>query len=188
MPSWYDISVERTAAASTYVTNAQADNYLKVEFDVSAENTLIDNLLKAAEAWVEDFTNLCINEKDVTLRVWDLTTDSLPEINLPYKGTLSDLVVTTEYQGVQTVLASTAYFMKAGNVLCLKSLQSLADSFLIEYTVAPLNLPDTLQAAILRVCGDMYDYRSDMVGANIGQVSMHSKVLLTQYKDVRQWI
>ena len=131
---YYNIDFENTVAATTWVTNAEADNYLKVEFDVSAENTLIDNLIKAAEEMAERSCNLCVNEKDVTVRITNIeigNTRDLLAFRLPFRGTISDLVVKTVDEGVEATLASTDYYIKGRNVLVIKDLNSLLLDLLI---------------------------------------------------------
>lgn len=188
---YYNIDFKNTVAATSWVTNAEADNYLKVEFDVSAENTLIDNLIKTAEEMVERFCNLCVSEKEVTVRITNIeieNTRDLLEFKLPFRGTISDLVVKTVDEGVETTLADTSYYIKGRNVLVLKDLNSFLLDLLITYTVTPSNTPITLKGAILKLVGDFYVNRTNDSIVSVTRISENTKAMLLQFEDSSGWI
>lgn len=189
--TYYSIDVEKTQAAGTHLTNAQVDNYLKVEFDVTAENTLIDNMTKAAEEQAEEFCNLCINEHDVTLRITDVDTDNgtdYVQFNLPYRGTISSLVVNSVYQGTNTLIASTGYYIKGKNTLVILDLNSVDTDYLITYTVTPSNLPIGLDVAIYKLIGDFYTNRTNEGIAQVFRISEGTRAVLSPFQDVKSWI
>lgn len=191
MSTYYNIQVDKTQAVGTHLANAQVDNYLKVEFDVSAENTLIDSITKAAEEQAEEICNLCINQKDVTLYVSDVENDddyAAYTINLPYRGTVSSLVVKTTDEGTETTVDSDNYFLKNYNQLVIKNINQVFDSILITYTVAPRNLPIGLDVAMLKLCADYYVNRTNDSVVGVTRISESTRAMLTPFEDTKAWI
>lgn len=190
MATYYRPEVYKTQAASMHLTNAQVDNYLKVEFDVSAENTLIDSITKAAEEQAEEFCNLCINDKDVTMYVTDVELDYAEpiQINLPYRGTVSSLVVKSVNEGTETTLDSSGYYLKGLSTLVIKDLNQVYTDLKITYSVTANNLPIGLDVAILKLCGDYYVNRTNDSVVSVVRISENTKTMLRPFQDVRQWI
>lgn len=191
MATYYNIQVSKTQAVGTHLANAQVDNYLKVEFDVSAENTLIDTITKAAEEQAEEICNLCINQKDVTCYVTDVENDdtyAAYTINLPYRGTVSSLVVKTIDEGTETTVDSSNYFLKNYNQLVIKNVNSVFDAILITYTVAPLNLPIGLDTAIFKLIGDYYVNRTNDSIVGVTRISESTRSMLLPFEDTKAWI
>jgi len=186
----YFVDVEKTQAAGTHISNAQVDNYLKVEFDVAAENTLIDTLTKSAEEQAEEICNICINTKDVTLRITDAIREELSYLsfNLPYRGTISSLVVKTVDEGTETTLASTQYYVQGRNTLIIKDLNTVAGSWIITYTVAPSNLPIGLDAGIFKLIGDYYVNRTNDSIVPISRISESTRAILSPFEDTKAWL
>jgi len=192
--TYYSIDHTETAATGTHLTNASVDNYLKVEFDVSAENDLIDSMTKAAEAQAEKLTNLCVNTKTVTVLVTDIETDNTvenTEINLPYRGTYA--ITSVEYMdssGVYNAIASTDYYIKGKNVLVVKwgVTIDVTNNLRIIYAVDPVNLPIELDVALYKLIGDYYTQRTDDGIAQVFRVTENARQMFLPLQDVNQWI
>lgn len=186
----YLIGVEKTQAAGTHLTNAQVDNYLKVEFDVSAENTLIETLTKAAEEQSEEICNLCINQKDVTLRITGAVRESGNYLSfwLPYRGTVSSLVVKALDEGTETTLTSSQYYLKGRDDLVIKDLNTIADEWLITYTVDPSNIPIGLDVGIFKLIGDYYVNRTNDSIVTVSRISENTRSIFSPFEDSREWI
>lgn len=191
--TYYFPTIERTQAVSTHLTNAQVDNYLKVGFDVTAENTLIDTLTKTAEEQTEELTNLCVNTKTVTMYATDIETDSAGgyfEFDLPYRGTVT--LTSVYYQdsdGDYIVIDAAQYYIKAKNVLIVKWSGTInaTNNIRIIYAVSPSNLPIGLDTAMFKLIGDYYTQRTDdEIGSSVYRVTENARQLFLPYQDVKQ--
>lgn len=191
MQTFYSIDVDKTQSAGVHITAEQAKNYLKVEFDVTAENTLIESITKAAEEQAEEIINRCINQKDVTLLITSFEREDANYpfmFRLPYRGTISSLVVTGIDEGTETVINSSEYYVNGRNILNVNDTLIGYDELKVTYTIAPLNLPIGLDTAILKLIGDYYVNRTNDSLVTVSRISESTRAMLTPFEDVKSWI
>jgi uncharacterized phiE125 gp8 family phage protein len=157
----------KTAAASLAVSLTELKAHLKISG--TTDDTLLTDLLEAAEAQIEDYTN-----RKIISQVWYYYLSGFPnEIVLPYSPVSS--VASIKYydsSNVQQTLADSLYMLDVNMTPCIISTvdtwpEVYEDRSLpvtIEYTAGYANaaaVPERLKRAIMYLAADMYEYRED---------------------------
>ena len=179
-----------TPATTQIITTAVAKTYLKV--DVSDDDTLIDNLIKAATHSAEEYTNRYF-EDTVLKMVGDTWTD----IATLYKSPVISVSSIKYYDSddSQQTLHASVYLVDTVSNPCQISLQvdqsfpnlsNRAMAVEVNYTVgdsAESSATELITQAVLLLVGHWYQNReSVVVGRTATEVPLGAKMLLDQYK------
>ena len=191
MPTYYDNYLTSSNTTPIHITLAQAKLYLKMD-DISTDDDLITAIIKAAEDQVEKTTNLAIVPKTVNYEVWDVELEdtSSATINLPYKGTISSLVVAiVDTEGTSTTLTiNDDYYVKGKNALVIHKTYIDGYKFVITYTTTPDTLPNGLDVVIYKLIADYYENRADDGIQQLFRASNDSLSMLEKYAEIDAWL
>lgn len=190
MNSIYQVRENITVAATTNITLQEAKDYLKVT--AASEDDLITQMIKTAEEQAQKHTDLCVNATNVALYITDCEQDSKGyyTVDLPYTGTVTNLVVNSVLKGVETTLDSDQYWIKGKDSLSITpQLTSTQDAeFNITYIVAPLNLPEGFKDACLKLVADYYEQRGNESVVPVMALRNNTKAMLNKYRNTRTYI
>jgi len=192
MESYYSIDTAKSDAASNYLDTDQVKNYLKVEYDITAENTLIEALIKAAESYFEEFTNRALNDHSLFIRLWEISADGIyVNIELPYKGTYSSVVVKTVYEDTETTLTeNTDYYITSNRIRLSKTVFTDIENteLLITADVTAVFTDPNIEPALYKLIADMYEQRSNDSIEGLQRISYTTRSLLMPFRDVSTMI
>lgn len=176
----------KTAPAYEPVSLADMKNHLRVESDITSDDTLISALIAAAREWCENYTRRSFVSRTLELRM-----DCFPdEILLPRGPVLSiGSVQYTAQDGTLTSLAAADYqsdlYSLPGRILppfgSIWPIQKLGtmNSVLVTYDAGSVvgspsdeassqeNVPAGAKAAIKLLVGHWYENREQVVVANV---------------------
>ena len=180
-----------TAAVNPLFTTAQAKEFLKV--DVTADDTIIDNLIAAATESCQIYTNQYFIDTVVTQY-----SDNWAEFYTLYKGPVSAITHVKYYDSddSQQTLASSNYILDGTSkparigISVTGSLPNLADrinAVEVKYTVgygnASTDVPEGIKQAVLLTIGNWYENRQSVItGRTATELPLSSQYLLDQYK------
>ena len=180
-----------TLATNPLFTTAEAKDFLKV--DTTADDTLIDNLIKAATQSCEEYTNQYFLDTLVTQY-----SDNWLEVYRLYKSPVSTLTHIKYYDSSDTLqtLAASNYILdnvsKPARIgLAVDGeLPTLADrinAVEVKYTVGygenSTDVPDGIKQAVLFTIGNWYENRQTVItGRTATELPLSSQYLLNQYK------
>ena len=180
-----------TLATNPLFTTAEAKDFLKV--DTTADDTLIDNLIKAATHSCEEYTNQYFIDTLVTQY-----SDNWLEVYRLYKSPVSSLTHIKYYDtndSLQT-LASSNYILDDASkparigLAVDATLPTLADrinavevKYTVGYGTASTDVPDGIKQAVLLTIGNFYENRQSVItGRTATELPLSSQYLLNQYK------
>jgi uncharacterized phiE125 gp8 family phage protein len=182
---------ENTLATNPLFTTSEAKDFLKV--DTTADDTLIDNLIKAATQSCEVYTNRYFLDTVVTQYA-----DKWSDINTLYKSPVSSITHIKYYDSNDSLqtLDTSVYLVDEVSQparIGLKPNQSfpnLADrinAIEVKYTVGygetSSDVPEGIRQAVLITIGNWYENRQSVVTGTIAtQLPLSSQYLLNQYK------
>ena len=180
-----------TLATNPLFTTAEAKDFLKV--DTTADDTLIDNLIKAATQSCEEYTNQYFMDTLVTQY-----SDNWLEVYRLYKSPVSTLTHIKYYDSTDTLQTLTASNYILDNVskparigLAVDGeLPTLADrinavevKYTVGYGTASPDVPDGIKQAVLLTIGNWYQNRQTVItGRTATELPLSSQYLLNQYK------
>lgn len=180
-----------TLATNPLFTTAEAKDFLKV--DTTADDTLIDNLIKAATQSCEEYTNQYFIDTLVTQY-----SDNWLEFYRLYKSPVSSITSVKYYDtndSLQT-LASSNYILDDASkparigLAVDATLPTLADrinavevKYTVGYGTASTDVPDGIKQAVLLTIGNFYENRQSVItGRTATELPLSSQYLLNQYK------
>ena len=180
-----------TLATNPLFTTAEAKDFLKV--DTTADDTLIDNLIKAATQSCEEYTNQYFIDTLVTQY-----SDNWLEFYRLYKSPVSSITSVKYYDtndSLQT-LASSNYILDDASkparigLAVDATLPTLADrinavevKYTVGYGTASTDVPDGIKQAVLLTIGNWYENRQTVItGRTATELPLSSQYLLNQYK------
>lgn len=182
---------ENTIATNPLFTTAEAKDFLKV--DTTADDTLIDNLIKAATQSCEIYTNRYFLDTLVTQHA-----DKWSDINTLYKSPVSSITHIKYYDSndsLQTLAASNYILDNASKPARIGlavdgELPTLADrinavevKYTVGYGTASTDVPDGIKQAVLLTIGNWYENRQTVItGRTATELPLSSQYLLNQYK------
>ena len=180
----------QTAAVSDVLTLAEVKAHLKV--DTTADDTLITNLIKAAQSSCEEYTNRFFIT--TTLLQYADNWNGICELfKSPVKTITSIKYYDTD--NVQQTLATSVYQWDLAYMptrVALKPNQSFPniasriDAIEVTYDVGvddSANVSNGIKQAVLLTIGHWYQNReSVVVGRQVNEMPMSAKYLLDQYK------
>ena len=182
---------ENTLATNPLFTTAEAKDFLKV--DTTADDTLIDNLIKAATQSCEIYTNRYFLETLVTQHA-----DKWSDIDTLYKSPVSGLTHIKYYDSNDTLqtLDSSVYLLDKYSQPARIGLQpnqsfpNLADrvnaievKYTVGYGTSSSDVPEGIRQAVLITIGTWYENRQAVVTGTIAtELPLSSQYLLNQYK------
>lgn len=180
----------KVAAAELPVTLDEAKNHLKV--DVSADDTLITNLIKAATSSCEEYTNRFFITTSLN-QYGDVWADISELFKSPAK-TITSIKYYDEDNVLQT-LSSSIYLLDVAVMPSRIGLQpnqsfptiaNRINAIDVAYEVGvddPANVDNGIKQAILLTIGHWYANRETVVVGRIAtEIPMAAKYLLDQYK------
>lgn len=158
------------------------DTHLRGIPDDSSENDYLRQLIRAAREYCENYTGLSLRPQ--TLEALPDRLEKTMTLPRPPIRRIISVTVTRKDGSVETVPAS-AYRLDAGrSLLCFSGLPENVESPAITYEAGTLELPATVQQAILLLVGHWYDNREAVVVGSVTsvEVGMAVKNLLNQNK------
>ena len=180
-----------TPAASYPITTAEAKAHLKV--DISDDDTLIDNLIKAATQSAEDYTNRCFIATTLTM-----VGDTWKDIYTLYKSPVSAVTKIQYYDttNTQVVLSTSVYIVDNTSKPCRilldedQEFPDLADRkmaveaiYVVGESEDGTEVSNLIKQAILLMVGHWYQNREAVVIGRIAtEIPMAAKMILDQYK------
>lgn len=159
------------------------DTHLRGIPDDSSENDYLRQLIRAAREYCENYTGLSLGPQ--TLEALPDRLEKTMTLPRPPIRRIVSVTVTRKDESVETVPAS-AYRLDAGrSLLCFSDLPENVKTPIITYEAGTLELPATVQQAILLLIGHWYDNREAVVVGSVTsvEVGMAVKNLLNQNKD-----
>ena len=188
MPRSFEITTQSTVPL---LTTAEAKSHLRV--DTTADDTLIDNLVKAARESAEVYTNRFFIDTTLTLKG-----DKWSDIEYLFKSPVRSISSIKYYDSdnaLQT-LATSVYLLDNSHQPSrvtldegesFPNLASRANAIEVVYGVgygnAASDVPEAIRQAVLLTVGHFYQNREDVVVGRIAsQLPMAAKYLLDQYK------
>ena len=159
------------------------DIHLRGIPDDSSENDYLRQLIRAAREYCENYTGLSLGPQ--TLEALPDRLEKTMTLPRPPIRRIVSVTVTRKDESVETVPAS-AYRLDAGrSLLCFSDLPENVKTPIITYEAGTLELPATVQQAILLLIGHWYDNREAVVVGSVTsvEVGMAVKNLLNQNKD-----
>lgn len=180
-----------TLATNPLFTTADAKDFLKV--DTTADDDLIDNLIKAATQSCEEYTNQYFMDTLVTQY-----SDNWLEVYRLYKSPVSSITHIKYYDtndSLQT-LASSNYILDDASkparigLAVDGTLPSLADrinavevKYTVGYGTSSTDVPEGIRQAVLMTIGNWYENRQSVItGRTATELPLSSQYLLNQYK------
>jgi len=182
---------EVTLSTTPLFTTAEAKDFLKV--DTTADDTLIDNLIKAATESCQIYTNQYFLNTVV-----EQYSDKWLGIYTLYKSPVSAITHIKYYDSDDTeqTWASSNYILddvsKPARIglavdATLPSLSDRINAVHVKYTVgygtASTDVPDGIKQAVLLTLGNWYENRQTVItGRTATELPLSSQYLLDQYK------
>lgn len=187
-----------TAPAIEPVTTAEAKAHLRV--DIADDDTLIDNLVKAAREQAESFTG-----RALLTQTWEYALDGFPaenHIDLP-KPPLQSVTSVTYYDtdGAAHTFAATSYYvdksMEPGRLVLdygetwpSETLRPSSGAVVIKFKAgygdAATTVPQSIRQAILLLVGHWYEAREAIIVGTIStELPMTVKYLLWPSRMLR---
>ena len=182
---------EDTLAVNPLFTTAEAKDFLKV--DTTADDTLIDNLIKAATQSCQIFTNRYFLTTVVTQY-----SDKWDGIYTLYKSPVSGITHIKYFDSNDTeqTLASSNYILDSVSqparigIAVNGTLPDLADrinavhvQYKVGYGVTSDLVPEGIKQAVLITIGNWYQNRQTVItGRTATELPLSSQYLLEQYK------
>jgi uncharacterized phiE125 gp8 family phage protein len=180
-----------TLATNPLFTTADAKDFLKV--DTTADDTLIDNLIKAATQSCEIYTNRYFLDTLVTQYA-----DKWVDIENLYKSPVSAITHIKYYDSDDSLqtLAGTVYLLDEVSQparIGLKPNQSYPNianrinaievKYTVGYGTAASSVPEAIRQAVLITIGNFYENRQSVItGRTATELPLSSQYLLNQYK------
>lgn len=180
-----------TLATNPLFTTADAKDFLKV--DTTADDTLIDNLIKAATQSCEIYTNRYFLDTLVTQYA-----DKWVDIENLYKSPVSAITHIKYYDSDDSLqtLAGTVYLLDEVSQparIGLKPNQSYPNianrinaievKYTVGYGTAASSVPEAIRQAVLITIGNWYENRQTVITGRIAtELPLSSQYLLNQYK------
>ena len=180
-----------TLATNPLFTTADAKDFLKV--DTTADDTLIDNLIKAATQSCEIYTNRYFLDTLVTQYA-----DKWVDIENLYKSPVSAITHIKYYDSDDSLqtLAGTVYLLDEVSQparIGLKPNQSypnianrinaVAVQYTVGYGTASTDVPEGIRQAVLMTIANWYENRQTVItGRTATELPLSSQYLLNQYK------
>ena len=180
-----------TLATNPLFTTADAKDFLKV--DTTADDTLIDNLIKAATQSCEIYTNRYFLDTLVTQYA-----DKWADIENLYKSPVSSITHIKYYDSDDSLqtLAGTVYLLDEVSQparIGLKPNQSypnianrinaVAVQYTVGYGTASTDVPEGIRQAVLMTIANWYENRQTVItGRTATELPLSSQYLLNQYK------
>jgi uncharacterized phiE125 gp8 family phage protein len=182
---------EVTLSTTPLFTTAEAKDFLKV--DTSADDTLIDNLIKAATESCQIYTNQYFLNTVV-----EQYSDKWSEVYTLYKSPVSSITHIKYYDtnDAEQTLAASNYILddvsKPARIglavdATLPDLADRINAVHVKYTVgygtASSDVPDGIKSAVLITLANFYENRQSVItGRTATELPLSSQYLLNQYK------
>jgi len=182
---------EVTLSETPLFTTAEAKDFLKV--DTTADDTLIDNLIKAATESCQIYTNQYFLNTVV-----EQYSDKWSEVYTLYKSPVSAITHIKYYDtnDSEETLDDSNYILddvsKPARIglavdATLPSLSDRINAVHVKYTVgygtASTDVPDGIKQAVLLTLGNWYENRQTVItGRTATELPLSSQYLLDQYK------
>lgn len=180
-----------TKAAAEILTTSEVKTHLKV--DTSADDTLIDNLIKAATESAQIFTNRYFI--DTILSQYG---DKWSDLDTLFKSPVSGLTRVEYYDtdDVLTTLASAVYTLdmvqqpariglnpNQSFPAVFDKLNTVSCTYTVGYGTSASDVPEGIRQATLLTIGNWYENRQNVVvGHSVNELPKSAQYLLEQFK------
>jgi len=182
----------KTAPTEEPITRAEAKLHLRVDPDLTTDDSLIDALIKAARSSAENFTR-----RQFITATFELRFDIFPNVIFPLRPPLQSV---TEIRYIDTdgnpqvldpQLFQVDIFSTVGRILPVESesfpdTDEVVSAVTVEYKAGfglAVSVPDDIKAAMLLTIGHLYEHREDvLVGVTASQLPTGTKDLLFPYR------
>ena len=175
------------------LTTAEAKSHLRIESSVTADDTLIDNLIQAARESAEIFTNRYFITTTITQ--YGDKWDDLATLFKSLVSSVTDIKYYDNDNSLQT-LATSVYLSDLAHQparIGLKPSQSfptLADrisaiecTYIVGYGTSTAKVPEAIRQAVLLTVGNLYENRQNVVvGHSVNELPKSAQYLLEQFK------
>lgn len=176
----------KTAATVYVVTDAEIKNFIKLDTNITADDTLITDIKKAAIELVEEY--LC---RKLLTQIWIMKLDTQPDrVDIPFGYVQSIDAVTVVADAGTTTSQAGKYNEKVGEYayIWLKTGYSWTtttrdyDNLRIEFKCGWKNdgttdVPDLIKLGVLQTAAHLYKNRDDEY-----IIPAHAKAILQKYK------
>tara|TARA_R110002051_G_scaffold1803_3_gene9993 strand:- start:841 stop:1419 length:579 start_codon:yes stop_codon:yes gene_type:complete len=182
---------EDTLAVNPLFTTSEAKDFLKV--DTTADDTLIDNLIKAATQSCQIYTNMYFLDTTVTQY-----SDNWMEFYRLYKSPVLSITHVKYYDTNDTLqtLNSTNYILdrvsqpariglSVDGVLpnLASRINAVEVKYIVGYGTTSSEVPEGIRQAVLITIGNWYENRQSVItGRTATELPLSSQYLLEQYK------
>ena len=163
------------------ITLSEAKSFMRVT--TSDDDTLINTIIEAMIDSAERYTGLSFRTKEMTLEYQEYG----QEIILPYGPHVSVDEVRIKFEGNETVLASTGYYITGQEFFTLNLNEFFThENIEIDVTTGygAGSVPALIKLALLKATLSNYEDRQDLIDGNANLLPNSSKKLLDQYKRV----
>ena len=179
---------------TTAITLADFRLYAKAN-NISAEDGMITDQIKAAVKFVENYIQQSINANTIDLFVWevqdfDLSNDGL-RIELPFTPiTAITSVKAYDNAGTETTLTldSDWYKLQPSEIVRVEDFSY--DTYKFTYTAGmnATELDDNIKEAILKIAAELYDKRAtSVIGTITAEMKMSVYKMLNPYRKHLNW-
>ena len=125
---------ENSSTGSELVSTAEVKNFIKVDSDLTEDDTLIDDLVVSARLFVEGYMNQSTISYNVTVRFEDKDFRN-SRLFLKYRANPTGFALTRVYEGTSSTVATTVYEINEfENCIQLKYGQEWPDAEYFEAT------------------------------------------------------
>jgi len=177
-----------TDAASEVFTRNEIKNWLKLDSDITADDSLIDSLIIAVREHTENYLN-----RSLINQTWKMTMDCFYEyIDITHRANLSSITSVKYYDSdnVQQTLSSSNYqtdFVSLPSRLRVTTIPAIYDrlgavevNFVSGYGADESAVPDAIKTAMRLTIAKWYDQRTDFYGEM--QIPVLAKTILDPYR------
>lgn len=166
------------AATAEVVTLTEAKNYLRVDY--SEDDVLIQDLINSAQIRLEQYAGIAMTPR--TLEVVAYVDEF---IELPY-APINNITKVEYWNGQSWVLMTSGDYKVLG--VTFKKLYVIGtqhNEFKFTYTCGYTTTPSSIKTALLKMTGDLYEYRESSVEASKPSANLTTAYeLMKPYKRI----
>jgi uncharacterized phiE125 gp8 family phage protein len=166
------------APSATIVTLQAAKDYLRVDYN--EDDTLITNLIETARIRLEQYAGIAMSAR--TLKVVAYVDEF---IELPY-APINTISLVEYWDGEAWVSMSVGDYNVLGDTFKKVYMTSpIMSEFRFTYTCGYTTTPESLKTALLKMVGDLYEYRESSVESSKPSANLTTAYeLMKPYKRV----
>jgi len=158
---------------------SEAKNFCKIDSDITADDTLIEELITSARIYSENYCNRAFKAKNITIRLVyeDLYNDKFP---LKFRANPTGLTITKYYEGSSSTISTDIYQLNEfENAIELKYNQEWDDFDYMDITYdVYVDSNELIKRSMLNIIYEDYEYRMNGKPRNRNRVN----AALDQYR------